>query len=296
METKTTGKKTMWNQSKTLLLLSVLSALLIGISYSVFGGTGGILLGVILAAVTNLGSWYYSDKIALAAYRAQPVTAAQAPDLHRIVAKLAQRADLPMPSVYLVPTPAANAFATGRDPQHAAVAVTEGLLNMLPADELEAVLAHELSHVMNRDTLTQAVAATIAGAIAFLAQMASYSLWFFGGSRDREGNGLGLIVTILIAPIAATILQLGISRTREFAADAGAARLTGNPRALANALQRLERSAQKQPMQGNPAFQALLIFGGSDGNLLSKLFSTHPSTSDRIERLLALEGSTFATH
>ncbi|MGB0562664.1 MAG: M48 family metalloprotease [Spirulinaceae cyanobacterium] len=279
----------MLNQAKTLILLSVLSALMIFVSYALLGGTGGVMIGLAIAALTNLGSWYFSDRIALAAYQAQPVSASQAPQLHAMVERLAERANIPKPAVYIVPTPAANAFATGRDPQHAAVAVTQGLMKLLSAEELEGVIAHELSHVMNRDTLTQAVAATIAGAIAFLAQIAQFSL-FFGGSRDENGgNPLGLLVSIIVAPIAATVIQLGISRTREFAADAGAARLTGNPRALASALKRLEQSARQMPMQGNPAFQPLLISAGSAKSLFSSLFSTHPSTADRIENLRKLE-------
>ncbi|MEM8642691.1 MAG: M48 family metalloprotease [Cyanobacteria bacterium P01_G01_bin.54] len=279
----------MLNQTKTLILLSVLSALMIFVSHALLGGTGGVVVGLAIAALTNLGSWYFSDRIALAAYRAQPVTASQAPQLHAMVERLAERAHIPKPAVYIVPTPAANAFATGRDPEHAAVAVTQGLMNLLSPEELEGVIAHELSHVMNRDTLTQAVAATIAGAIAFLAQIAQFSL-FFGGSRDENGgNPLGLLVSIIVAPIAATVIQLGISRTREFAADAGAARLTRNPRALASALQRLEQSARRMPMQGNPAFQPLLISAGSARDLLGNLFSTHPSTADRIENLRKLE-------
>jgi heat shock protein HtpX len=282
----------MMNQVKTVALLGLLSGLLITISYWLIGGTGGALIGVALAAVMNLGSWFYSDKIALAAYGAQPVSSKQAPELYRMVQRLSQRANIPMPAVYIVPSPAANAFATGRDPEHAAVAVTQGILNLLPADELEAVLAHELSHVFNRDTLTQAVAATIGGAISFLAQMVSYSLWFGGSSRDDgEGaNPLGLLLTVMLAPIAATVIQLGISRTREFAADAGAARLTGNPRALARALQRLEASARQMPIDGNPAFEPLLIMNSfSGGNFLTSLFSTHPSTEARIQNLLKLE-------
>jgi heat shock protein HtpX len=280
------------NQTKTVALLALLSALLITVSYWIIGGWGGAAIGVILAAVTNLGSWYYSDKIALAAYGAQLVSYNQAPRLYQIVQQLSDRAGLPMPAVYVVPTPAANAFATGRDPEHAAVAVTEGLLAMLPEDELEAVLAHELSHVANRDTLTQAVTATIAGAISFLAQMASYSLWFFGGSRNNNNgpNPIGLLLTLILAPIAATVIQMGISRTREFEADAGAAKLTGNPRALANALQRLESRARQLPIQGNPAFEPLLIIHGFSGQFLSNLFSTHPSTEARIDNLLRLEG------
>jgi heat shock protein HtpX len=279
------------NQFKTVALLGLLSALLITISYWLIGGWTGAFIGVALAAVTNLGSWYYSDRIALAAYGAQPVSPEQAPGLYRMVQRLSNRANLPMPAVYIVPSPAANAFATGRDPEHAAVAVTEGILNILPEDELEAVIAHELSHIYNRDTLTQAVAATIAGAISFLAQMVSYSMWFGGGSRDDDNgsNPLGLLLTIILAPIAASVIQMGISRTREFSADAGAARLTGNPRALARALQRLESSAIQMPMTGNPAFEPLLIMNSFAGEFLGKLFSTHPSTEARIQQLLKLE-------
>lgn len=279
------------NQFKTVALLGLLSALLITISYWLIGGWTGAFIGIALAAVTNLGSWYYSDRIALAAYGAQPVSPSQAPGLYRMVERLANRAGLPMPAVYIVPSPAANAFATGRDPEHAAVAVTEGILNILPDDELEAVIAHELSHVYNRDTLTQAVAATIAGAISFLAQMVSYSMWFGGGSRDNDNspNPLGLLLTIILAPVAATVIQMGISRTREFLADAGSARLTGNPRALARALQRLESSARQMPMTGNPAFEPLLIMNSFAGDFLGNLFSTHPSTEARIQNLLKLE-------
>lgn len=279
------------NQFKTVALLGLLSALLITISYWVIGGTGGVLFGIALAALTNLGSWYYSDKIALAAYRAQPVTPAQAPVLYQMVQRLSQKAGLPMPGVYVVPSQAANAFATGRDPEHAAVAVTQGILHILPEDELEAVLAHELSHVANRDTLTQAVAATVAGAVSFLAQFASYAVWFGGGSRDdnRGANPFGLLLTVLLAPMAASVIQLAISRTREFAADAGAAKLTGNPRALASALRRLESSARGMPMEANPAFEPLLIINPLKGDFLSNLFATHPATEARIEQLVKLE-------
>lgn len=279
------------NQVKTVALLGLLSALLITVSYWLIGGWMGAFVGIALAAVTNLGSWYYSDRIALAAYGAQPVSPNEAPNLYQIVQRLAHRANLPMPAVYIVPTPAANAFATGRDPEHAAVAVTEGIMNILPEDELEAVIAHELSHIYNRDTLTQAVAATIAGAISFLAQIISYSMWFGGGSRDDDNspNPLGMLFTIILAPIAATVIQMGISRTREFSADAGAAKLTGNPRALARALQRLDSNARQMPMTGNPAFEPLLIMNSFGGNFLGNLFSTHPSTEARIQNLLKLE-------
>ncbi|MBD2577951.1 zinc metalloprotease HtpX [Oscillatoria sp. FACHB-1406] len=279
------------NQTKTVALLALLSGLLISVSYFLIGGWTGAITGVVLAAVTNLGSWYYSDRIALAAYGAQAVSYNQAPELYQMVQKLSDRAGLPMPAVYIVPTQSANAFATGRDPEHAAVAVTEGLLNILPPDEVEGVLAHELSHVANRDTLTQAVTATIAGAISFLAQMVSYGMWFSGGSRDNDNgpNPLGMLLTVMFAPLAATIIQMGISRTREFSADAGAAQLTGNPRALANALQRLSNSAKRLPIDGNPAFEPLLIMNGFSGQFLGNLFSTHPSTEARIENLMRLE-------
>ncbi|MDH6105924.1 zinc metalloprotease HtpX [Anabaenopsis tanganyikae CS-531] len=285
------------NQLKTVALLAVLSGLLIAISYWIIGGTGGLMIGIGLAAATNLFSWYQSDQIALRVYRAQPVTEAQAPGLYGMVRKLSDRANIPMPGIYVVPSPTPNAFATGRDPEHAAVAVTEGILNMLPDDELEGVIAHELTHIVNRDTLTQAVAATIAGAISFLAQMLSYSLWFGGGSRDnnRGGNPLGILLTVLLAPIAATIIQLAISRTREFSADAGAARLTRNPRALARALQRLESIARQLPLNANPSFEALLIINPISGQFLGNLFSSHPATEARVEELLRLEQQLLKT-
>jgi len=278
------------NQFKTVALLGLLSALLISISYWVIGGTNGLFVGILFAAVTNLGSWYFSDQIALKAYNAQPVTPEQAPGLYAMVQRLCDRANLPLPGVYIVPSPAANAFATGRDPQHAAVAVTQGIISLLPEDELEAVIAHELSHVYNRDTLTQAVAATVAGAISGLAQFASYGMWF-GGSRDnnRGGNPIGLLLTIMLAPMAATVIQLAISRTREFSADAGAAKLTGNPKALARALQRLDLTARQIPINGNPAFEPLLIMNSFSGKAMANLFSTHPSTEARIQALMKLE-------
>ncbi|NEP15642.1 MAG: zinc metalloprotease HtpX [Leptolyngbya sp. SIO4C1] len=279
------------NQFKTAALLGLLSGILVTIGYLITGNSTGALLGLGLAAVTNFGSWFYSDKIALSAYKAQPVTQAQAPQLYATVERLARKADIPIPAVYVIPTQAANAFATGRDPEHAAVAVTQGIMQTLSAEELEGVLAHELSHIINRDTLTQAVAATVAGAIAFMAQMLQYSLWFGGPGRDDDNgpNPLALILTIFLAPAAATIVQLAISRTREFSADAGAAKLTGNPRALASALERLEATARQLPMQANPAFEPLLIVNALPKQMFKSLFSTHPSTEERIERLLTLE-------
>lgn len=278
------------NQLKTLSLLALLSALLISASYFLIGGPAGIIIGVVVAAVTNIGSWYFSDRIALAAYRAQPLNPQEAPQLYAMVQRLCDRAGMPMPKLFVVPTSAANAFATGRDPQHAAVAVTQGIVELLPEDELEAVIAHELSHVRNRDTLTQAVAATIAGSIAFLARMVSFSLWFGGGSRsDRGGNPLGLLLTMILAPVAASVIQMAISRTREFEADRGSAKLTGNPRALARALQRLESIGRQLPLEANPAFEPLLISSPFSGQFLASLFSTHPSTAARIQNLLKVE-------
>ncbi len=281
----------MRNQLKTAALLALLSGLLIAVSYWLIGGLSGVLIGIAIAAVTNLLSWYQSDRIALAAYQAQPVSPTEAPSLYRLVQQLCERANLPLPAIYIAPAQAANAFATGRDPEHAAVCVTEGILNLLSEDELEGVLAHELTHVANRDTLTQAVAATIAGAISFLAQIVSYGLWFAPGSRNnRNGsNPLGLLLTVFLAPLAASVIQLAISRTREFEADAGSARLTGNPRALARALQKLEDTAKRLPMMGNPAFEPLLITNAFSGEFLSRLFSSHPSTEARVQQLLKLE-------
>jgi heat shock protein HtpX len=272
----------------------LLSALLISVSYWLIGGIAGATIGVVLAAVTNLGSWYFSDRIALAAYGAREVSYTEQPILYDIVEHLCDRARIPMPGIYIIPTSSPNAFATGRDPAHAAVAVTQGIISILPEEELEAVIAHELSHIMNRDTLTQAVAATIAGAISFLAQ---FAFWFAPGRNNEGPNFLGLLLTYMLAPFAATVIQLGISRAREFEADAGAARLTGNPRALARALQRLDSSARQMPLDGNPAFAPLLIINPLKGNWLKNLFSTHPATADRIANLQRIEakisGSNF---
>ncbi|HIK43892.1 MAG TPA: M48 family metalloprotease [Leptolyngbyaceae cyanobacterium M65_K2018_010] len=278
------------NQLKTLALLSLLSGLLVGLGYWIIGGPTGIVIGLAMAALGNLSSWYFSDKIALAAYQAQPVSRAQAPELYALVERLSQAAEIPMPAVYLVPSPAANAFATGRDPSHAAVAVTEGIVNLLSPEELEGVIAHELSHILNRDTLTQAVAATIAGAISSLAYMAQWASYGMAYNRDenRGPNPIGLLLAVIVAPLAATLIQMTISRTREFEADAGSARLTQNPRALASALQKLEASARQRPIQGNPAYEPLLIINAFAREGMASLFATHPSTEARIEKLLAL--------
>lgn len=277
------------NQFRTLALLALLSGLLVGLGYWVIGGPTGIIIGLVMAAVGNLSSWYFSDKIALSAYRAQPVTPAEAPTLYASVEKLSQEAEIPMPAVYIIPTQAANAFATGRNPSHAAVAVTQGIMNLLSPEELEGVLGHELTHILNRDTLTQAVAATIGGAVsslAYMAQWASYGM--AADNRDRQGsNPIGLLLAVFLAPLAATLIQMSISRTREFAADAGAGQLTKNPLALASALRKLESSAETKPMQGNPAFEPLLIVNAFSRQGLANLFATHPATAARIEKLEA---------
>jgi heat shock protein HtpX len=278
------------NQLKTVALLGLLSAMLVIISYLLIGGLTGAIVGFVLAAIMNFSSWFFSDRIALSAYQAQPLSEAEAPKIYQMVKRLCVRSRLPMPRIYIVPSNAANAFATGRDPHHAAIALTQGIINLLPDNELEGVIAHELSHINYRDTLTQAVAATIAAAISAIAQYASYGMMFGMGNRQRRpANQLGTILAIVLAPAAAMVIQFSISRTREFEADAGAARMTGKPRALARALQRLEGSAKQQPLEANPAFEPLLITNAPPKNIFSNLFSTHPDTRERIQRLLQLE-------
>jgi heat shock protein HtpX len=237
----------------------------------------------------NLGSWWFSDKIVLKMYKARPVTEAEDPELISLVQQLASRAGMPMPRVYRIPAPALNAFATGRGPEHAAVAVTDGLRAHLDREELEGVLAHELAHVSNRDTLISAVAATVAGAVMMLASMARWAALFggFGGRDDRDGGGaLGLLVTAFVAPLAAVLIQMAVSRSREFQADATGARLAGTPRGLARALRKLEAGARRVPMQAGPATSHLFIVKPFLGGM-GRLFSTHPSTEERVRRLLA---------
>ncbi len=277
------------NQFKTLALLSLLSGILVGFGYLVIGGAQGIVIGLVMAAVSNLGSWYYSDKIALSAYNAQPVSRSEAPELYSAVERLSQAAEIPMPGVYMIPSRAANAFATGRDPSHAAVAVTQGIVDLLTPEELEGVLAHELSHILNRDTLTQAVAATVGGAVSSLAYMAQWTRFgMVNEAGERQGpNPIFALFAIVLAPLAATLIQMSISRTREFEADADAGQLTRNPLALANALRKLEAGAQTMPMQGNPAFEPLLIVNAFSREGLAGLFATHPPTEERIAKLEA---------
>ena len=277
------------NGLKTAFLLALMTGLILAIGGFV-GGRSGMTVALVFAAVMNFFSYWFSDKIVLAMYRAKPIGQADAPGLYAIVERLAARAGMPMPRLYLIDEDQPNAFATGRSPSHAAVAVTSGILRLMSDDELEGVLAHELSHVRNRDILISSVAATIAGAIAYLAHMAQWAAIFggFGGrdDRDRGGGVLGLLVTALIAPIAATIIQLAISRSREFQADASGAELAGSPYGLANALEKLGKASGRIPMDANPATAHMFIVSPFSGQTMMKLFSTHPPLEERIRRLL----------
>ena len=273
------------NYLKTTLLLAGLSGLLVLVGRA-FGPTG-MTIALVAAALMNLGAYFFSDKLALAASGAKPVTEAQAPGLYRIVRQLADRAGIPMPRLYLSPSPQPNAFATGRNPQHAAVAVTQGILPILDERELEGVLAHELSHVGNRDILISSIAATIGAAITYVAQFA----FFFGGSDDDEGgNPFVALLMLILAPIAAAIIQLAVTRSREYGADASGARITGDPLALASALRKIEAySRGTLPATTNPSTAHLFISNPfKRGGGLAGLFSTHPSTADRVARLQAM--------
>ena len=273
----------MGNTFKTALLLTALTLLLMGIGRA-FGGENGMLLALVIAAVTNFVAYFFSDKIALATYRAQPVTREQLPRAYNIVERLTQKIGLPMPKVYVIPTDSPNAFATGRNPQHASVAVTQGILSLLNDEELEGVLAHELGHVGNRDILISSIAATIAGAVTFLSRFG----FFFGGSSDREergGGGLGGLLMLILAPIAAMLIQLAVSRSREYQADATGAHYTGNPYALASALAKLDAYSRRVPMAATPSTAHLFIIQPVLGMNFGSLFSTHPPIAKRIERL-----------
>jgi heat shock protein HtpX len=278
------------NQLKTVALLGLLSGVIVLAGYYLVGNEQGLILGLIFAAFTSIGSWYYSDRAALASFQAQPLTREQAPDLYDMVAKLSDRAGIPMPKLFIAPSKSPNAFATGRDPNHATIAVTEGILELLSPDELEGVIAHELTHVKNRDTLIQAVAGTLAGAITFLGRILTFGALYgpVGPSNRRGNNPLGLLFLIILAPISATLIQLAISRTREYAADQGSAEITGNPLALVRALEKLQSMGQKVPIHGNPAFSPLLIINPLSAEGLRSLFLTHPPTEDRIRRLQEL--------
>jgi heat shock protein HtpX len=273
---------------KTALLLGFLSGLLLLVGRAI-GGQGGLVVAFLFAVVMNVGSYWFSDKLVLRMYRATEVGPEH--PLHRITARLAQKAGLPVPRVYVIPDPSPNAFATGRNPQHAAVAATEGILRLLPPNEIEGVIAHELAHVKHRDILISSVAATIAAAIMMLAHMAQFAAIFGGGDRDREGgNPIALLATALLAPLAAGLIQAAISRQREFAADRGGAAISGTPAGLANALRRLEAGARQIPMHANPATAHMFIVKPLSGRGIASLFSTHPPTEARVSALMALHG------
>ncbi len=275
------------NRMKTTLLLGLLTGLFLFIGAAV-GGQRGMLVALLMAGIMNFVSYFFSDKLALAAYGAQPVTQAEAPGLHAIVQRLASKAGIPMPRLYVVPSPALNAFATGRNPEHAAVAATTGIVEAMSEQELEGVLGHELSHVLNRDILTSSVAATLAGALTYLTRFAYFMPQ--GGDREgRRGNPLALLA-ILIAPIAAMLIQLAVSRSREYGADASGAKLVGDPRPLANALRKLgSPQAQAIPLEGaSPTNAHLCIVNPLSGGGLMSLFSTHPPLEERIRRLLEM--------
>jgi len=278
----------MGNTFKTAFLLTLMTLLLLLIGRA-FGGQNGMILALVVAAVMNFVSYFYSDKIALAMYRAQPVTREQLPRAYAAVERLTQKIGIPMPKIYVIPNDSPNAFATGRNPQHASVAVTQGILNLLTDEELEGVLAHELGHVNNRDILISSVAATVAGAITMLASMGRFAMIFggMGGDRDdRRGGGLGALLMLILAPIAASLIQLAVSRSREYQADATGAHFTGNPYALASALQKIDAYARRLPLQATPSTAHLFIIQPFLGGMtFGSLFSTHPPIAKRIERL-----------
>ena len=284
----------MFNTVKTVGLLTILTLLLI-IGARLFFGTQAVPFALGIALVMNLGTWWFSDKIALSFAGAKPVSEAEAPELYRIVGRVAQMAELPTPRLYVIDQPAPNAFATGRDPQHAVVAVTRGILEVVNERELTAVLAHELGHVRNRDTFVMAVVASVAGAISYLAQMAQWSMWFGGGDRDNRDSGqlgmIGMILGIILLPIAAMLVQLAVSRSREYGADDQSAALTHDPISLASALRKLADYNKKVPLPVNPAVAPLFIVQPLLPGGLSGLFSTHPPIEKRIARLEQMAGS-----
>ncbi len=274
------------NTLKTVFLMTLMMVLLLAVG-SAIGGKSGLVIAFVFSLLMNFFAYWFSDKIVLAMYGAKKVSEAEAPKLYSMVRRLSTRVGLPMPKVYIIPSMTPNAFATGRNPQNAAVAVTEGILRILNEDELEGVLGHELAHVKHRDILTATIVATMAGAITFLARMAQWSLFFFGGGRDRENNmsWIAELVLIIVAPIAAVLIQLAISRAREFAADEGGAKISGKPLALANALKKLERGVETIPMEAGPETAHLFIVNPLRGEGILKLFSTHPPISERVKRL-----------
>ena len=282
------------NAVKTALLLGLLSVLVL-FAGEMIGGRTGLEYGLVLAVAMNAFSYFFSDKLSLMTYSAQPVSPQERPEIYArvapIVQGLAQRMNIPMPKLWLIPDPSPNAFATGRNPQHASVAFTEGILGLMTDRELEGVVAHELGHVLHRDILTSSVAATLAAAITFLARMA---FWFGPrGNDDEEGGPWAGILMMILAPIAAMLIQMAISRSREFDADAASAKYTGNPDELISALGKLERGVQRIPMDATPATAHLFILNPFSGGGIARLFSTHPSTEERIARLQAMRGDVY---
>ncbi len=274
----------LWNTTKTTLLLATLTGFFVVIG-GALGGANGMVIALLFAMTINMAAWWFSDKMALKMSRARAVTPDEAPELHRMVEVLAQRAGIPKPGVHIIDSPTPNAFATGRSPAKGAVAVTTGIMQVLSRDELAGVMAHELAHIKNRDTLISSVAATLAGAISMIADMAMWSM-IFGGSDEEEG-GAGGLVMLIVAPIAALIIQMAISRSREFVADAEGARILGDPQPLADALRKIEMSVKQRPMEVSPATSHLYIINPVFGGLAG-LFSTHPATEKRIAKLQAM--------
>jgi heat shock protein HtpX len=289
----------MGNWFKTTLLLGVMTLLIVWIG-RLFGGQQGMIFAFILAMAMNFFSYWFSDKIVLKMYQAREVTASENPELYEIVSGIAQRAHLPMPRIYVIPQEAPNAFATGRNPEHAVVAATEGLLKLMNRDELEGVLSHEMAHVRNRDILIGSIAATMAGAIMIIASMARWAAFFGGGSRDdQQGGGLGgmgLIVMSILAPIAALLIQMAISRSREYQADESGAEFSGHPEGLASALEKLGAYSKRLPMQASPQTAHMFIVNPLSGRNLMSLFSTHPPLEDRIARLRGMKSTHHDAH
>jgi heat shock protein HtpX len=271
------------NFLKTTFLLGALTGILLMFG-QLMGGRGGMIIAFGFAVVINFGSYWFSDRIVLAMFKAKPVSESDDPELYGIVRNLATRAGLPMPRVYRIPQATPNAFATGRNPENAVVAVTDGIRQLLTAEELAGVIGHELAHIGHRDILVSSIAATLAGAIMMLAYMARWAL-IFGGSRDQDSNPLGALAMAIVAPIAAIIIQMAVSRSREYQADATGAKIAGNPQSLASALEKLSVASRKIPMAASPATSHMFIVKPFSGKTLLNLFSTHPPVEKRVERL-----------
>jgi heat shock protein HtpX len=277
------------NAVKTVFLMTLMMVLFLFVGY-LLGGNTGMTIALVFSLLMNFGSYWFSDKIVLKMYRAKEVNRESAPKFYDMIERLAKQANLPMPKVYLINDPTPNAFATGRNPQHAAVAATTGILQGLSNEELAGVMAHELAHVKHRDTLISTIAATLVGSISYIAQMAGW-VFMFGRNDERGGSGIGGLVLLILSPILAMLIQMAISRSREFAADKGGAEFTGNPLGLASALQKISRGNQLKPVyNSNPTTAHMFIINPLHGGGMSKLFSTHPPTEERIKRLQAMAG------